>query len=77
MENITKKARATDICCAPRMREQYDLQYNIGVDNRIRNFKGCGVTFIQKLPPICDLKYPLEDCYCTKNYYDEDCINAA
>ena len=60
-----------NLCCSPRVREQYNNQYTFGVDKKIQNFKDCGYKYIQKLPPVCNT--PLVNCVCSKNYYDEEC----
>jgi len=59
-----------ELCCVPRIREQYDKQYTLGVDRGVRNFKGCGVVYIQELPKICDEPIPKTQCNCISNYYD-------
>lgn len=59
-----------ELCCVPRVREQYDKQYSLGFDRKIQNWKGCGVKYIQEIPSVCDESVPMENCFCYKSYYD-------
>ncbi len=48
----------------------YDKQYSFGFDRKIKNWQGCGVKYIQELPPVCKPDVPMEECFCNKSYYD-------
>lgn len=64
------KVNSIDLCCVPTVRTPYDKQYSFGFDRKIKNWQGCGVKYIQELPPVCKPDVPMEECFCNKSYYD-------